>query len=84
MPNSGPGALVYIRYLDHVLFRRMDPTVHGPAVREAVGWLLKEDGRAVWILWDRSVEGLPQERTRAEESGLVILKSDIIEMRRLA
>ena len=77
------GSLVYIRYRDHVLFRNADPNIYRPAVREVVGWLVKENDEAVWILWDRSVCRLPHERIRAEESGLVILRSDILELRRL-
>jgi hypothetical protein len=77
------GSLVYIRYRDHVLFRNADLSLYKPAVRETIGWLKKESDEAIWILWDRSVTPLPHERT-GTESGLVILKSDIIEMRKLA
>jgi len=75
--------LVYVRYRDHVLFRHSDPKLYSPVVREAVGWLMKEDNQAVWILWERNVEPLPHERIRPEESGLILLKTDIIELRRL-
>lgn len=74
--------LIYIRYKDHVLFRYADPSLCKPVMREAVGWLLKEDDEAIWILWDRSVEKLANERT-GSESGLVILRSDILEMRNI-
>jgi hypothetical protein len=77
------GCMVYVRYRDHVLFRNAEANLYKPAVREAVGWLIKENEEAVWILWDRSVERLPHERTRPKESGLVILKADILELRRL-
>lgn len=75
--------LVHIRYRDHVLFRNVDPDLYHPSIRECVGWIVKENDDAVWILWDRSVKKLPHERTRPSESGLVILKSDILEMRKL-
>jgi hypothetical protein len=75
--------LVHIRYRDHVLFRDADPSLYRPAIRECVGWVIKENDEAVWVLWDRSVEPLPHETMRPEESGLVILKSDILELRRL-
>lgn len=75
--------LVYIRYKDHVLFRNSDSSLYKPSTRETVGWLMKENDVAVWILWDRSVEPLPHERVPASESGLVILKSDILEIRKL-
>jgi hypothetical protein len=76
--------VVYIRYRDHVLFRNANSSLYSSAVRETVGWLIKENGGAVWILWDRSVEPLPHEGVPASESGLVVLKTDIIEMRRIA
>mgnify|MGYP005844832473 CR=1 FL=1 len=76
-------ALVYVRYLDHVLFRNSDASLFKPALRETVGWLHRETADAVWLLWERSVKLLPHERSPAEESGLVLLKSDIVEMRRL-
>jgi len=75
--------IVYVRYLDHVLFRNADHSLYKPAIRECVGWILKESGDAVWILWDRSVCRLLYERTLPIESGLVIVKSDILEMRKL-
>lgn len=78
-----PGSLVYVRYLDHVLFRNTDLTLYKPALRETVGWLQKETSQAVWILWERSVKPLPNERSPAKDSGLVLLKSDIVEVRLL-
>lgn len=76
-------ALVYVRYLDHVLFRNSDASMFMPALRETVGWLHCETADAVWLLWERSVEPLPHERCPAEESGLVLLKSDIVQIQRL-
>ena len=78
------GCLVYIRYRDHLLFRNANSSLYRPAIRETVGWLIKENGSAVWILWDRSVKPLPHKRVPTSESGLVILKSDILEMRKIA
>jgi len=77
------GSIVYIRYLDHVLFRNSDPNLFQTAVRESVGWLMKENEHAVWILWDRSVCRLPHERVRPAESGMIILKAEILELKRL-
>jgi len=75
--------LVYIRYRDHVLFRNADPSLFQPSIRETVGWVVKEDGTALWILWDKSVDPLPHERTQPAESGLVILKTEILEIKRI-
>jgi hypothetical protein len=75
------GSVVYVRYRDHVLFRNADPNLYRPAEREAVGWIVKENDEAVWILWDKSVCKLPHERVQPSESGLVILKAEILELR---
>jgi hypothetical protein len=75
--------LVVIRYLDHVLFRNTDVSCIRPQLRETVGWLARETPEAVLILWDRSLEKLPHERAEDSASGLVILRDEIVEMRRL-
>ena len=74
-------SLVYVRYVDHVLFRKADPSLLKPCVREVVGWLVRESDEAVCLSLDRAVEPLPFEKPA--ESGFVILKSDILEMRRI-
>ena len=80
--NAETKPLVYIRYKDHVLFHKAKADLYKPVSREAVGWLVRENDEAIWILWDKSVEGLAHERKSAE-SGLVILKSDILEVRKI-
>jgi hypothetical protein len=75
--------LVYIRYWDHVIFRDSNPSCLRPVIRECIGWLMKENEQAVYILWDRSVKKLPHERIQPRESGLIILKNDIIEMKKV-
>jgi hypothetical protein len=75
--------VVYVRYRDHVLFRNADHTLYKPSLRETIGWLHKENPEAVWILWERSLTPLPHEKIQPQQSGMVLLKSDIIEMRRL-
>jgi len=77
------GSIMYMRYWDHVLFRNVNPKQMKPGVCEAVGWVAKEDDRAVWLLWWRPVNRLPHERPSPVASGVVILKSDILEMRKL-
>lgn len=79
--NKGIGTLVVIRYLDHVLFRNSDPALFNPVIRECVGWLMKENAHAIWILWDRSAQDLRHERTDPRESGLVIIKNNVLEMK---
>ncbi|MFC1486931.1 hypothetical protein ACFLRN_04495 [Thermoproteota archaeon] len=75
--------LVYVCYRDHVLFRNSDSSLYYPSIRECVGWVLKESEEAMWILHDRSKNPLPNQKTKPSESGLVILKGDILEVKKL-
>ena len=69
---------VYIHYLDHVFVRNSRPCQYDPMNREALGWLAKEDEKAVWIITDRAITPVMD-----LDSGLVILKSDVLELKRL-
>lgn len=71
-------------YLDHVLFKNADPSLYRPSIREVVGWIEKENEEALWIVWERPVTRQPHEKVSQEQSGLVILKSNIMEMKTVA
>ena len=75
------GSIIYIRYLDHVLFKKCNHSDMKPSVREVVGWVVLETTDAMYICCDRSVNPLPFEKP--SESGLVILKSDVLERREI-
>jgi hypothetical protein len=53
--NGGLGGpIVYVRYLDHVLFKDMDPAACSePFVRGTVGRLASENERAIQVIWER-------------------------------
>jgi len=74
-------SLMYVKYKDHVLFKKCDHSDMKPNVREAVGWLVLETNDAIHICCDRSVKPLPYEKL--SESGLLILKSDVLERREI-
>ncbi|MCJ7759996.1 hypothetical protein MUP59_02500 [Candidatus Bathyarchaeota archaeon] len=77
--NSHSKRLVYIRYKDHVEFKNTSHKVYCDVnIREVVGWVVLETGEHLFLLYDRSVELLPNE---APESGLILIKSDILEMK---
>ncbi len=85
MSDFEPGQLVYIRYLDHVLFKDVDPaTFSAPFMRETVGWLDFENNDYLRILWERFAMPNPPSETKLRATGLVILKTAILEMRRIA
>jgi hypothetical protein len=73
--------LFYVKYRDHILFKNTDPILLKPSEREVVGWLVKETDEAVYLCHDRSVESHPFEKS--SESGLIILKTDILERKRI-
>jgi hypothetical protein len=73
-------SLFYVRYRDHVEFKHSDPSLFEPCVREMVGWLVTETEEALCLTYDRSVKPLPYEK---RECGLVILKSDVLEIRKI-
>ena len=82
--NHRTGFLFYVRYLDHVIFKNVDSGLCKPIMREVVGWLVKENDEAIWMVCDRSIEKVPNQKVQACESGLVILKSDLLEMKKIA
>ena len=74
-------SLVYVKYVDHVLFRNADSSLLRPCVREVVGWLIRETNEVLCLCYERAVETLPFEKP--SESGLIILKSDVLEKREI-
>ena len=81
-PESGD--VVYIRYKDHVLFKDVDPGAYAkPFVRETLGWLDHEDDESIRLVWERFAEPNPHEEAKQRATGLVILKGNILKMRRV-
>lgn len=74
--------LVYIRYLDHVLFSRCSPLSLKPQIRETVGWLSYECEQYVILSWDRDAGPPTLKGGDPKASGLVLLKNDIQDFKR--
>ena len=77
------GGLVFVRYLDHLLFNRSIALAMKPQVREAVGWLVYECEGYLTLTWDRDAEPPTLKGGDPKASGLVLLKSNIQELKRL-
>ena len=75
--------LVFVRYLDHVLFSRCSPLTLKPQIREAVGWLNYECEQYIVVSWDRDSGPPTLKGGDPKASGLVLLKTDIQELKRL-
>jgi hypothetical protein len=75
------GSVVYVRYLDHVLFKNTPEPIEEPAERETVGWLTKDEKGIIHIENDRTLDKLPY--SSRSGSGLVLLKCCVLEIRPL-
>jgi hypothetical protein len=78
------GPLVYVRYRDHVLYHIGDPLCLKPQTRECVGWLVFESIDYIVLAWDRDAGPPNLKGGDPKASGLVILRSDILEVKRIA
>lgn len=75
--------VIYVRYLDHVHFERVDPGDYAkPLVLEAVGWLDAENSDCIRLVFERLAGPAPKE-TKFRPGGLLIMKSAILERREL-
>jgi hypothetical protein len=81
MPKKGD--LVYVCYRDHVLFHRSNPIIMRPQIREAVGWLVYDCANYIIMCWDRNADPPTLKGGDPKASGLVIIRSDIIEFKEL-
>jgi hypothetical protein len=76
--------LIFVRYLDHVQYNRSSALFMKPQIREAVGWLIYDCEQYLILAWDRDAEPPILKGGDPKASGLVLLKTDILELRKLA
>jgi hypothetical protein len=76
-------SMIYVRYLDHVIFSRCEPLVMRPHTRETVGWLNYEGEDYIVLSWDRDAEPPTLKGGDPKASGLVLLKTAILEFEKL-
>jgi hypothetical protein len=81
--------LVYVKYVDHVLFKDIDPKTIEPQVRETVGWLTEQNEDFIRIEWERFIDEFSSpaisahrtsENMKQRATGLAILRSCILEL----
>ncbi|XHH09880.1 MAG: hypothetical protein ACFCUE_04430 [Candidatus Bathyarchaeia archaeon] len=75
--------LIFVQYVDHVLFNRASAIAMQPQVREAIGWLIYECDQYITLCWDRDAEPPTLHGGDPKASGLVLLKSDISMLKQL-
>ena len=79
------GDAVAVRYFDAVLFKNIPGSTRiKPAIREAIGWLEREEEDFVCLVWERFAEPFSGEESEIRISGLSIRRADIIEMKKIA
>ncbi len=83
MKSLMPSCIVICRYKDHVLFKDSDASKYLPWTREAVGWLDYEDKEYVRLVWERFSQPNLPDNVVTRSTGLTILKSTILEIRRV-
>ena len=66
------GSVVYVRYLDHVLYKNTPKPIEEATERETIGWLTKDEKGIICIENDRTLNKLPY--SSGSSSGLVLLK----------
>ncbi len=76
------GSLVYMRYVDHVLFKDGNASDYEPWIRETTGWLDKVDKHFVRIVWERHWDKTQQEKLRS--TGLAVSRDNILELRKVS
>jgi len=75
--------VVYVRYLDHVVFSRVESLLMSPQTRETIGWLAYECEQYVTINYDRDAGPPTLKGGDPKASGLCLLRSNIVEMQKL-
>jgi hypothetical protein len=75
--------LIFVRYVDHVVYSRASAMAMKPQIREAVGWLVYECSDYLTLIWDRDAEPPTLRGGDPKASGLVLLKSDILELKKM-
>jgi hypothetical protein len=75
--------LIFVRYRDHVLFNRSSALMMQPQIREAVGWLIYDCDLYIIVAWDKDAQPPTLHGGDPKASGLVLLKSDILELQTL-
>jgi hypothetical protein len=75
--------LIYVRYLDHVHYHREIAFAMKPQVREAIGWPIYDGPEYLTLCWDRDADPPTLRGGDPKASGLVLLKTDILDIDKL-
>jgi hypothetical protein len=77
------GDLVYVKYLDHSWFRNADPDTVGPIIQEAWGRLDRDEPDHITVVAASYVDPTLKHGKARRITGLAIVRSTILELRRV-
>ena|SRR5947209_7155789 len=77
------GSLVIVRYRDHVRFENADSNLYKPWTLEAVGWVDHEDSDCIRIVNERYSEPRASGKAQLRSTGVSIVKSTIVDVRKI-
>jgi hypothetical protein len=76
--------IIFVRYKDHVLYNMTSTLALKPQIREAIGWLLYDCSEYLILCWDTDADPPTlHSGDQKKASGLVLLKSTVLELRKL-
>jgi hypothetical protein len=82
-PIPRRGDLVVVKYLDHVAFRNSNPLNLSPEKRIRYGRLVFESSDYIILVSDETGEPPGLKGGDPKSEGMVILRNDVLELRRL-
>ena len=77
------GSVVYVRYWDHAVHRDTDPQDFCLMLRETIGWIDYAGDESIKVVWERFSTPSRDQDATLKETGLTILKSAIVELRKI-
>jgi hypothetical protein len=77
------GTPVLVRYLDAVRFEAADASRYVPWILELIGWLDYQDKKCIRVVSERYREPSLTGKARLRSTGVSIVKSTIVELKRL-
>lgn len=77
--NLDNNAPYIITYVDHVLYKRIDPSQVENSIRVTVGWIVKQDHESICISWDFPLHQQCNE-VECPHSGLSLVRSAVLEI----
>nr|MDO8082857.1 hypothetical protein [Candidatus Freyarchaeota archaeon] len=83
LDNAKLGDIVYVRYLDHLLLKNMEQNNYPPVITEMLGWLVEDQADYIRVEFERFSQIGNGVNVTQKMSSLTIIKSTILELRKI-